>query len=136
MDKKYLYLSDELIEKNIRPSHQRLKILEYFHIYKNHPTAEEIFDALRKKMPTLSKATVYNTLKAFVEETILEEILIDENEVRYDLCSKKHGHFKCRKCGAIYDFDVSIDDMPTGGLHEFKIENKSIYFKGVCPKCI
>jgi Fur family peroxide stress response transcriptional regulator len=136
MDKKYLYLSDELIKKNIRPSHQRLKILEYFHMYHNHPTADEIFNMLKKRMPTISKATIYNTLKAFVQEKILEEILIDDNEVRYDLCSKSHGHFKCRKCGAIYDFDLSLDEIPSNGLDNYKIENRSVYFKGICPKCL
>jgi Fe2+/Zn2+ uptake regulation proteins len=136
MDKKYLYLSDELIKKNIRPSHQRLKILEYFYIYHNHPTVDEIFNTLKKSMPTLSKATIYNTLKAFVQERIVEEIFIDDNEVRYELRAKSHGHFKCRKCGTIYDFDIAIDEIPAGGLNEFKVEDKSVYFKGVCPKCL
>jgi Fe2+ or Zn2+ uptake regulation protein len=135
MNQKYTYLTDELVSKNIRPSHQRLKILEFFHLHHNHPTVEDIFKELKPTMPTLTKATIYNTLKIFIKEHLVEEIHIEDNEIRYDLPSKNHGHFKCKKCGAIYDFDIEIDDTPAKGLDDFYIENKSVYFKGVCPKC-
>lgn len=135
MDKNYLYLSDELTKKNIRPSQQRLKILEYFYLHRNHPTVDMIYNALKPKMPTLTKATIYNTLKVFIQNQLVNEVHIEDNEIRYDLPSKNHGHFKCKKCGAIYDFDIDIDEAPVGGLDFFQIENKSVYFKGICPKC-
>jgi Fur family peroxide stress response transcriptional regulator len=136
MDEKYVHLSDELVKRNIRPSHQRLKILEYFYLHQNHPTADEIFHVLKKNMPTLSKGTIYNTLKAFVQNKLVWEISIEENEARYDLYTRRHGHFKCNSCGAIYDFVIQIDELPVKGLSNFQIEDKSVYFKGICPKCL
>lgn len=136
MDQKYTYLADELVRKNIRPSHQRLKILEYFHLHHNHPTVEDIYKELKATMPTLTKATIYNTLKVFVEKQLVDEVHIEDNEVRYDLHTKSHGHFKCSQCGVIYDFKIEMDQFPTEGLDEFHIETRNVYFKGVCPKCL
>ena len=136
MDQKYAYLAKELQSKGIRPSHQRLKILEYFHIHNTHPTVEEIFKELKPAMPTLTKATIYNTLKVFVKEKLVNEVHIEDNEVRYDLHAKSHGHFKCLQCGSIYDFQIEIEKMPTGGLDEFQVETKNVYFKGICPRCL
>ena len=136
MNQNYCYLADELANRSIRPSHQRLKILEYFHLHGNHPTAYQIYEELKPKMPTLTKATIYNTLKTFVEKKLVEEVYIEDNEVRYDLSTKNHGHFKCKKCGAIYDFGIAIESMPTVGLHDFWIESKKVCFKGICDKCL
>ena len=136
MDQKYTYLAEELKKKGIRPSHQRLKILEYFHMHNNHPTVEEIYKELKPTMPTLTKATIYNTLKIYVEEQLVNEVHIEDNEVRYDLYAKSHGHFKCLQCGRIFDFQIEIEKVLTGGLDEFQVETKNVYFKGICPRCL
>jgi len=62
-------------------------------------------------MPTLSKTTVYNTLNTFVRSNIIQEIIIEENEVRYDVVTENHGHFKCKTCGEIMDFDVDLSKI-------------------------
>lgn len=136
MDREYTYLAEELQKKGIRPSHQRLKILEYFHMYNSHPTVDEIYKELKPTMPTLTKATIYNTLKILVEEELISEVHIEDNEVRYDLHAKSHGHFKCLQCGSIYDFHIEIGKVPTDGLDEFQVETRNVYFKGTCPKCL
>lgn len=136
MDNKYLQLSGELEKVEIRPSHQRLNILEYFYIHRNHPTVDDIYKYLKPKMPTITKATIYNSLKIFIEKQLIVDVHIEDNEVRYELSCKRHGHFKCIKCGTIYDFSIEIDEMPTSGLNEFQIDNKNVYFRGVCPKCL
>jgi Fe2+ or Zn2+ uptake regulation protein len=136
MDRKYTYLADELISKNVRPSHQRLKILEYFHLHNSHPTVEEIYKELKPTMPTLTKATIYNTLKIFVKEKLIREVNIEDNQVRYDLYSKPHGHFKCTECGAIYDFPIDIDKISVKDLDGFQVETKNVYFKGTCSRCL
>ena len=56
-------LSNELKKNNIRLTHQRLKVLEYLSNSKNHPTVEQIYNALKKEVPSLSKTTIYNTLR-------------------------------------------------------------------------
>jgi Fe2+ or Zn2+ uptake regulation protein len=84
---------DELrahVEKEgIHPSYHRLKILEYLMSHKTHPTVERIHKELSKEIPTLSKTTVYNTLNLFVSKGIVQELTIEEKEVRYDADTKK-----------------------------------------------
>jgi Fe2+ or Zn2+ uptake regulation protein len=133
---KNIDFSKELIKRNIKPSHQRIQILEYLSSEKNHPTADQIFNDLKIDMPTLSKATVYNTIKAFVQARLVREITIEDNEVRFDFQISDHGHFKCENCGIIYDFDIVIDNLTSADLKEFQINDKNVYFKGICKQCL
>lgn len=128
-------LSKELKNKNIRLSHQRLKVLEYVANHKCHPTVDQIYNNLHNEIPTLSKTTVYNTLNALVEAGIVRLINIGDNESRYDINTENHGHFKCESCGSIYDFEINIDSFDSKDLNGFKINNKDVYFKGICPRC-
>jgi Fur family peroxide stress response transcriptional regulator len=88
-------------------------------------------------MPTLSKTTVYNTMKALVQAGIVKEIGIDEHETRYDISSEEHGHFKCESCNKVYDFSFNIDDgLKKGCLEGYQIYEKNVYLKGACPECL
>lgn len=129
-------LKEVLQQRGVTLSFQRLKVLEYLVVHKNHPTVEEIYHNLHKEIPTLSKSTVYNTLKTLVEVDVVKEILIENNEARYDIITDFHGHFKCEQCGKIYNFDIQLDDMALDGLNKFFIKQKDVYFKGVCPDCL
>lgn len=128
-------LKQELKRKNINLSYQRLKVLEYLTQNRCHPTVDRIFTDLQKDIPTLSKTTVYNTLRMLAEEGFVRIITIEDNETRYDIDVADHGHFKCESCGAIYDFCVDMDSLKSRDLNNFTINNKDVYFKGICPKC-
>jgi len=136
MGQKYIHLSEKLENNNIRPTHQRLKILEYFYQRQNHPTVDDIYTELKPEMPTITKATIYNNIKLFLQNQIVTDVHIDDNEVRYELLYKSHGHFKCTECNTIYDFAVEIDKIPAETLNEFRIDSKNVYFRGICPKCL
>ncbi len=129
-------LKKELEIKNIHLSYQRLRVLEYLLKNQCHPTADMIFTDLHREIPTLSKTTVYNTLKILAEAGLVRLITIEDNEARYDITVKNHGHFKCAACGKIYDFDIDIDGLATTDLTGFKVYEKDVYFKGVCPGCL
>lgn len=135
MKVKYDDLLNELKLKKIRLSHQRLKVLEFLAKNYIHPTADQIYNGLHDEVPTLSKTTVYNTLNSLVETGLVRVINIEDNEARYDIVTENHGHFKCGKCGKIFDFDIDIDSFKSHGLTNFKIMDKNIYFKGICPQC-
>ena len=86
----------EFLKTNgIKPSYQRIKIYEFLMNNREHPTVESIYNALNGQIPTLSKTTVYNTLKIFIDKGIAMAITIDDNEVRFDAQMDLHGHFKC-----------------------------------------
>ncbi len=130
------YLTEQLKSKGIRPSFQRMKVLEYMHQIGGHPTVDEIFRALSGSIPTLSKVTIYNTLHTFVNTGLLRVVDIDDTEKRFDISLDNHGHFHCESCGAIYNFQVNIEQFSIEGLEQFSITQKNVYFKGLCPNCV
>jgi Fur family peroxide stress response transcriptional regulator len=136
LNKKIENISGKLLKKDIKPSYQRIKILEYLNNKRNHPTVDKIFNDLVKEIPTLSKATVYNTLDLFKKAKLARVVTIEDNKTRYDAEVSNHGHFKCESCGSIYDFKVNMDNLSTDSLKHFKINEKNVYFNGICTKCL
>lgn len=128
-------LKQKLKKNKINMSYQRLKVLEYLTQNHCHPTVDQIFTDLHKDISTLSKTTVYNTLKVLSEAGFVRVITIEDNEARYDINTENHGHFKCESCGTIYDFSIDIDSLTCKDLNNFQINDKSVYFKGICKRC-
>lgn len=128
----------ELKRKNIKLSHQRLIILAHLIDNKNHPTVDQIYNDLKPTIPTLSKTTIYNTLNLFIEGGIVRALNIEDNEIRHDIVTKDHGHFKCMVCGEIKDMDVDVNLAADteAMLADYEIKQKDIYFKGICPSCL
>lgn len=129
------FVGDFLKVNGIKPSYQRIKIYEYLMDNKEHPTVETIYNALNGQIPTLSKTTVYNTLKVFIDKGIAMAITIDDNEVRYDADMGVHGHFKCEVCNKIYDFNVNIESDMNEELDGFKVRDQQMFVYGVCKIC-
>lgn len=129
------YLATELKKRNIRLTHQRLKVLEYISNNRIHPTVDQIYSDLHKEIPSLSKTTIYNTLSTLVEAKFVKVITIEDNETKYDVITDDHGHFKCESCGNIYDFHINIDAIASEDLNNFHVNQKDVYFKGICPSC-
>ncbi|NLO22280.1 MAG: transcriptional repressor [Syntrophomonadaceae bacterium] len=129
-------LEKELKIRNINISYQRLKVLECLTLNHCHPTVDQIFTALHKDIPTLSKTTVYNTLRILVDAGMVRVITIEEHETRYDIDMENHGHFKCESCGMIYDFSIDIDLLTCDELSNFEVNDQNVYFKGICPGCL
>lgn len=132
MDKIIKYLQCH----KIKPSYPRIRILDYLMKHRTHPTVDEIYNHVAKEIPTLSKATVYNTLNLFITSRVVKLVLIEENLTRYDADTTNHGHFKCEKCGVIYDFINDMEDIEAKGLQGFKIKERDIYLRGICKKCL
>ncbi len=126
-----------LKEHDIKPSVQRVAIMQYLSEHLTHPTIDQIYNDLVPDMPTLSKTTIYNTLRLFYDKKAVIALFIDEKNVRYDGDTSNHAHFKCKKCGAIYDVPLEETDIPTfGGGSDLYPEETQIYFLGTCKKCI
>ncbi len=122
-----------LQEHGIRPSLTRVMIYDYLREHRTHPTADEIYTALSPNAPTLSKTTVYNTMKLLSAEGVIKTITIEEQQARFDACIDTHGHFLCKECGKVFDFDTELPKMkmPQG----FEPTVTEIYCIGKCPKC-
>ena len=74
--------------------------------------------------------------KLFHDKGIVLIINIEDKELRFDADISNHGHFKCTKCGKIYDFELNEKNLFLPNLSEFTINEQHIYLKGVCPNCI
>lgn len=123
-----------LADHQLKSSEQRLMILEYLSHAEFHPTADEIFRAMNREKPVLSRATVYNTLNSFVEKGVIQALDLRDNETRYDFKTEAHGHFRCNRCGSIYNIDLPIS-LTELDLPGFTIEEQSFNFRGICPSC-
>ena len=126
---------ERLVSHNIRPSAQRISIMEYLLIHRTHPTVDAIYNDLVKNMPTLSKTTIYNTLKLLEEHDAIIELTIDKKTAHYDGMTEPHSHFMCKNCGKIIDMPLQkVDQDQTS--HDFIIDEAEVYYKGYCCECM
>lgn len=126
----------EHLEKNgIKPSLQRMKIYQYLHENRVHPTIDMIYHDLSENIPTLSKTTIYNNLKLFLEKGVARIVTIEEKTTRYDANTSLHGHAKCVKCGQVIDININTEQMKGVLPENFEILENHINFTGICKNC-
>ncbi|GEL16080.1 Fur family transcriptional regulator [Pediococcus cellicola] len=132
----------ELQRRHVRMTPQRRTILTYLVTHHNHPTVETIHEALDQQTPNMSLATIYNTLKLFVDLGIVIELANGEDGVHYDYYNKPHYHAICTNCGRIAD--VFYPDFPkvaqqlekeAADQTGYQITGNHIEVYGLCPQC-
>ena len=116
---------------------QRRAILETLAPRSDHPTADQIFDDVRKRVPEISRTTVYRVMETLVEAGIARKVCHPGAAARYEMESQRHHHLVCLQCEAIVDLqDPSLDTLPLPKRRAgFHIEDYSIQFRGLCPGC-
>lgn len=126
------HISDLLLKAGIKPSAQRIAVMRYMLTHYTHPTVDDIYRGLLPDNPSLSRTTVYNTVKLLADNGCINHIYIDDSNARFDGATHPHAHFMCRECGAIHD--VPLTQMPAtpSGL---TVSDTHVYFRGVCHKC-
>jgi Fur family peroxide stress response transcriptional regulator len=103
----------------------------------DHPTADEIFERAKNRMPEISFATVYNCLSVLVRCGLVRQVTLDRSPTRFCPNMREHCHFFCEECGQVTDIDLpgrgAIEQvtLPEG----FKVATFDISLKGVCPRC-
>ena len=127
---------ESLAEFKISPTTQRVKILEFLDKNRIHPTAEQVYLGLKDEMISLSKATVYNTLKKFAESGLIHELTVFENETRYEYNKANHIHFKRTKCGEIFDIHQGNQIFSESTIDGHKISEYQINLRGICNSCL
>src|SRR5450759_2937305 len=108
-------VSELLRTHGITPTHQRLEIAQVMFEKRWHPSADQILAAVNVRYAETSKATVYNTLKLFLEKGLVRELIVDPNKVFYDSNTSAHHHFYDLASGEITDIPaagVRIDGLP------------------------
>lgn len=127
-------MKDVLKSKSIKPTIQRLKIYEYLITHRTHPDVESIYNELKKEIPTISKTTIYNTLKEFAQKGLIIEIPT-EYKLCFDGYTEPHSHFICDVCGKIYDLNIEFSFARRQKISGHLIKKFCGIFKGICVEC-
>lgn len=123
----------------IKLTHQRLLIFGAVASSEEHPSADDIHQALRKKMPSLSLDTVYRSLWMLAGMGLLKRIGLPQDSVRFDANLGRHHHFRCERCGMIRDFVSSdLDSIsPPSETEQFgKSTAVQVEVRGICKACL
>jgi Fe2+ or Zn2+ uptake regulation protein len=109
--------------------------MRYLEEMRDHPTVDQIYKVLRRRLPSLSRTSVYNALSTLREAGLVRPFSMDGNETLYDANILDHGHFRCTHCGRIYDFDVKLPEAEQIELKGFKTYRRDVLLWGLCPIC-
>jgi Fe2+ or Zn2+ uptake regulation protein len=132
--------NEDLFKKyNLRNTQQRKIIYKDVILSKSHPTAEDVYRSVKKKIPNISLGTVYRNLETLEKKGLIKKIDIDKSKKRYDGDLNDHFHIICLKCGKVEDIKfekkcnfedyINIDT-------EYKIIGRQIEIYGICPECL
>ena len=120
-------------------SKQRTQVLKTLQENVVHPTAEYLYDILKKKNPKISLATLYRNLNQLANAGMIKRIEGLGNSAHFDHNTHRHYHFICDKCKKVYDInaDVAPDIIPkTEKETGFCITGHDIVFHGMCRECL
>lgn len=124
--------------RGLRITHQRTEIFRELIRQTNHPTIENVFSEVRKKLKTISLDTVYRTIATFEEYGLVKRVHHIDNSTRYDINLSVHHHLICTQCHKIEDFYwPEFDEMqpPDYVSHWGKMEDKHVVIEGLCSSC-
>jgi Fur family peroxide stress response transcriptional regulator len=97
---------------------------------------EDIFNAIKKKYPSMSPATVYSTLQLLKEMGEVQELHIRGDKACYDPIPERHHHLLCRVCGRLMNVDVNCPIIQNEKIGGHRIEEVQAYLYGVCNDCL
>lgn len=120
-----------LTEKGIQPSAQRVAVADYVLFTDDHPSADRVFARVKKTLPVLSRATVYNTLNLFVKKGLLRELVLAESRVVFDPKLERHHHFVDEATGRIFDVAwESLEVKKVGSLDDYDVSEYQVVLRG------
>lgn len=124
--------------KGFKQTSQRVEIMDFLRGNKSHPTAEEVYEGVSKKLTRISRATVYSNLKLMVKGGLIKEVNI-KGVLRFEPNPVPHHHIICSRCGKIIDFESKeLTDYAfkvIGKVRGFSIDSATTNFHGICEKC-
>ena len=122
----------------MRLTTQRQIILEELSKVKTHPTASELYDMVRKRLPRIGLGTVYRNLELMAENGIILKLEVGGTQKRFDATTGPHYHIRCSGCGKVDDIDTPVmDDLvrEAAAATSYEVLGHHIEFTGLCPAC-
>lgn len=126
-----------LKSKSLAVTAQRAAVLEFLHGNIDHPCMDTVYEQVKKRFPYISRATVYNTVRALTKAGLLQEVLVQQEKTRVDPNVSRHHHFKCVRCGKIEDVPYDILTAAHVGRHAkgYHVEEVRVVMEGRCTRC-
>ena len=122
----------------IRLTTQRQIILEELAKVKSHPTASELYDMVRKRLPRIGLGTVYRNLELMADSGMILKLEVGGTQKRFDATTANHYHIRCAECGKVDDIDVPVmHDLvaQAAAATSYQITGHHIEFSGICGEC-
>ena len=126
------------ISPMIRLTTQRQIILEELAKVKTHPTAGELYDMVRKRLPRIGLGTVYRNLELMAESGMILKIEVGGTQKRFDATTEEHYHIRCSFCGRVDDIDIPvISELVSRATvaTSYQITGHHVEFTGICNPC-
>jgi len=121
-----------------RMTNQRQVILEEIQKVNTHPTADEVYETVRKRLPRISLGTVYRNLEVLSACGLIQKIGPLSSQMRFDGITKNHYHLRCIYCGSIEDAPIDATENLENTIREksdYSIIGHKLEFIGICPQC-
>ena len=122
----------------LRQSRQRRVVFEIVERSRSHPTAHQVFDRARRRLPSISLGTVYRNLRRLAEQGLLKENKIGNRPTRFEVFRQRHYHIWCVECGRLEDLTLPYQDAldrRVQRLVRYRLRDHQIEFYGICPDC-
>jgi len=127
-----------IVNQKTNLTRQREVVLQVVNEVEHHPTAADVFEQAKKRLPTISYATVYNSLRYLKDAGLIMEITFGNAASRYDSQTGRHDHAVCKRCGKLVDFDLAetVELMRVAARRtRFKPDTIHLTLVGLCPDC-
>lgn len=124
-------IADMLRSKGLKVTPQRVEIIRFLQTHRIHPTAQQIYEHVLRKVGSVSFTTIYNTVHALEQIGQVKKIPISDTVTVYDVDTSNHGHFVCEVCGTIYDITYEASFQVSG-----RANRTELIVYGVCEKCL
>jgi len=125
-------------ESMMRLTTQRQIILEELAKVKTHPTASELYDMVRKRLPRIGLGTVYRNLELMAENGMILKLEVGGTQKRFDATTDNHYHIRCSNCGKVDDIDTPVLEelvKEAASSSSYQVLGHHVEFSGICPGC-
>ena len=122
----------------LRVTRQRQVLLDELCQVRTHPTADELYQMARKRLPRISLGTVYRNLELMAENGMIQKLEVGGTQKRFDGNAEPHYHVRCLKCGRVDDLEMALsEDVEALARQQtgYSILRHSLEFSGFCPAC-
>ena len=137
-DDRLVAFAQECRRRGLAMTIQRRTVFEELAGRRDHPSADQVYEAVHHRLPSLSRTTVYRVLETLVETGFARKVHHPDAVVRFDPTTARHHHLVCESCGRLVDLDDAVVPkvrIPDADGTGFRIRDYSVSFNGLCSSC-